>query len=66
MIALATGLIKRGHEVTICAPPENEELARNNGCRFEPLGIDIKKAVKENPEEQKGGVTVKISPAGQE
>jgi len=28
MIALATGLIKKGHEVLIVAPPENEELAR--------------------------------------
>jgi UDP:flavonoid glycosyltransferase YjiC (YdhE family) len=27
MVELATGLIKKGHEVIICAPPENEELA---------------------------------------
>lgn len=63
MVALATGLIKKGHEVTICAPPENEELVRRYDCQFEPIGINLKKAVKENPEKQKrGGVAAKISP----
>jgi UDP:flavonoid glycosyltransferase YjiC (YdhE family) len=28
MVALAEGLLRRGHEVTICAPPENEELVK--------------------------------------
>ena len=61
MIALATGLMKNGHEVLVVAPPENEELAKRFGCRFEPLGSSIKKAVEENPENQKGGVAAKIS-----
>jgi vancomycin aglycone glucosyltransferase len=63
MVALATGLMKNGHEVIICAPPENEELVRQNNCPFIVFGPGIKKAVKENPKKQKGGVAVKISPA---
>jgi vancomycin aglycone glucosyltransferase len=63
MIALATGLIKKGHEVIICAPSENEQLARTYNCQFVAFGPEIKKAVKENPKKQKGGVAVKISPS---
>jgi vancomycin aglycone glucosyltransferase len=62
MIALATGLIKKGHEVIICAPSENEQLARKYNCQFVTFGPEIKRAVKENPEKQTGGVAVKISP----
>jgi vancomycin aglycone glucosyltransferase len=61
MIALATGLIKKGHEVLIVAPPENETLIKQYDCQFEPLGSSIKKAVEENPEKQKGGVAATIS-----
>jgi vancomycin aglycone glucosyltransferase len=62
MIALATGLMKNGHEVIICAPSENEQLARKYNCRFVAFGPEIKKDIKENPEKQKGGVAVKITP----
>jgi vancomycin aglycone glucosyltransferase len=62
MVALATGLMKNGHEVLIIAPPENEELARRYDCKFEPWGQSMKKAVNENPEKQKGGVAATISP----
>ena len=62
MVALADGLIKRGHEVTICAPPENKELISRVNCRFIPFGPSPKKAAKEDPSKQKGGVAVKISP----
>jgi vancomycin aglycone glucosyltransferase len=61
MVALASGLIKKGHEVIICAPSENEELALQNGCQFVSFGPEIKREVKENPEKQTGGVTVKIT-----
>lgn len=50
MVALATGLMKNGHEVIICAPPENEELARRNNCRFMAFGPGIKKLVRDKPE----------------
>lgn len=62
MVALATGLIKNGHEVIICAPSENEQLALQYHCTFIPFGPEIKKSVKENPDKQKGGLAVKISP----
>jgi vancomycin aglycone glucosyltransferase len=60
MIALATGLMKNGHEATIYAPPEHEELARLNNCQFVAFGPEVKKSVKENPEKNKGGVAAKI------
>jgi vancomycin aglycone glucosyltransferase len=63
MIALATGLINKGHEVIICAPSENEELARNYNCQFVKFGPEIRKKIRENPEKQKGGVAVQISPS---
>jgi UDP:flavonoid glycosyltransferase YjiC (YdhE family) len=62
MVALATGLMKNGHEVIICAPPENEELVRQNNGQFRAFGPGIKKEVRENPQKQKGGVAVQISP----
>jgi len=62
MVALATGLMKNGHEVIICAPPENEELVRRNNCQFVAFGPGIKKLVRDNPEKQKGGAVVTISP----
>lgn len=63
MIALSTGLIRKGHDVIIYAPPENEELAGRYSCPFVPFGPGVKKDLKENPEKQKGGIAVKISPA---
>ena len=63
MVALALGLMQKGHEVIICAPPENEEFVMRNNCQFVPFGPGIKKAIKENPEKQKGGVAVKITPS---
>jgi vancomycin aglycone glucosyltransferase len=62
MIALATGLINKGHEVIIYAPAENESLAATYNCPFVAFGPEIRKKIKENPESQKGGVAVKISP----
>jgi vancomycin aglycone glucosyltransferase len=63
MIALAAGLKKKGHEVIVCAPPENEQLAASNDCPFMAFGPELKKEIRENPEKQKGGVAVKITPA---
>ena len=62
MVALATGLISRGHKVVILAPPEHEELVTSHSVDFMPFGPEIKKKIRENPEKQKGGVAVKISP----
>jgi len=62
MIALATGLTEKGHDVVICAPSENEQLAKSYNCKFIPFGPEIKKSIKEKPEQQKGGVAIKITP----
>jgi vancomycin aglycone glucosyltransferase len=62
MVALAAGLIKKGHEVLVCAPPENEDLIRQNNCPFIAFGPGIQKEIREKPEKQKGGVAVTISP----
>jgi vancomycin aglycone glucosyltransferase len=62
MVALATGMMKNGHEVLICAPPENEDLVRRNNCPFVAFGPGIQREVREKPEKQKGGVAVTISP----
>ncbi len=62
MVALATGLISRGHKVVILAPPENKELVTSHSVDFLPFGPEVKKKIRENPEKQKGGVAVKISP----
>ena len=63
MIALATGLMKNGHEVVICAPSENEQLVRSYDCQFIAFGPEIKKAIKDNPEKQKSGVAIRITPS---
>jgi len=63
MVALSTGFIKNGHNVIICAPPENEELAIQNNCQFIAFGPSPQKAVKEDGHKMKGGVTAKISPS---
>lgn len=61
MIALATSLNKKGHEATVYAPPEHEEFAKLHDCPFVAFGPDVSKAVKENPEGQKGGKVVMVS-----
>ncbi len=61
MVALATGMMKHGHEVIFCAPPENEELVKRYNCPFVPFGINLRELYKQNPD-IKGGITVQISP----
>jgi vancomycin aglycone glucosyltransferase len=62
MVAMGKGLRERGHEVTICAPPENEKLAGQSNCCFIPFGPSISKEIKDHPEGQKGGIAVTLSP----
>jgi vancomycin aglycone glucosyltransferase len=61
MLALAGGLIKKGHEIIFCAPPENEELVRRYDCPFVAFGPDYKKFFNQNPG-YKGGATAAPSP----
>ena len=62
MLALATGLIKNGHEIVCCAPPENEELAKRYSIPFVAFGPNYKELFKQNAQ-MKGGATKSPSPA---
>jgi vancomycin aglycone glucosyltransferase len=53
MLALALGLRKGGHEVMLCAPPENEELVRSYDCPFTALGTSIKERFEINASKRK-------------
>jgi len=56
MLALATGLIKNGHKIICCVPPENEELAKRYNIQFEAFGPNYKELFKQNAQ-MKGGPT---------
>ena len=51
MVALALAMRKAGHEIILCAPPENEGLATAYGCPFAAIGSSIKELF------QKGAAT---------
>lgn len=53
MLALADGLIKRGHEVLFCANPENEKLVTSYNCSFIPFGPNVKEQMKINAANKK-------------
>jgi len=61
MLALAIELIKSGHEIVFCAPPENEELVKRYNCPFVPFGPNYKELFKQNAQ-IKGGATAAPSP----
>jgi len=61
MLALAEGLQKNGHEIILCAPPENEELVKRYNCPFVPFGPNYKEIFKQNAN-MKGGATTSPSP----
>jgi len=61
MIALALGLIKNGHEVVCCVPPENEELVKRYNCQFVAFGPNYLELFKKNAQ-FKGGATAAPSP----
>jgi vancomycin aglycone glucosyltransferase len=60
MMALALGLINKGHEAILYATPENEEFALQYNCPFVPFGKNLKEIFKNA--EIKGGITVKLPP----
>ena len=61
IVALATGLLKNGHEIILCAPPENAELAKQHNCPFVAFGPNYKELFKKNAQ-IKGGVTAAPTP----
>ncbi len=61
MLALAIGLKKNGHEVILCAPPENEELVTKYNCPFVAFGPNYLELFKKNSQ-FKGGATAAPTP----
>ncbi len=61
MLALASGLIRNGHEIVFCAPPENEELIKRYNCSFIAFGPNYKELFKKNAQ-MKGGATKAPTP----
>ncbi|MBF0225312.1 MAG: glycosyltransferase family 1 protein [Desulfobacterales bacterium] len=49
ILALSLALKKAGHNVTLCAPPENKEWIENYQCPFHPLGDNLKEAMEKIP-----------------
>ncbi len=50
MIALGKALIKKGYEIVICAPPENEDLVKSYDCEFVKFGPNYKELFKKRYE----------------
>lgn len=48
MLALATALKEKGHDILFIANPENEEFVKSYGCRFVPFGPNVKEQIREN------------------
>jgi vancomycin aglycone glucosyltransferase len=61
MLALATGLIRNGHEIIFCAPPENEELLKRYNCPFIVFGPNYKEIFSKSGH-KKSGATAAPSP----
>lgn len=61
MIALAKAYQKKGHDIIMCAPPENEELTKRYDCPYVPFGPNYKEIFKKNAG-MKGGASVSPSP----
>jgi vancomycin aglycone glucosyltransferase len=61
MVALATGLLKNGHEIIFLAPPENKDIVERHNLRFVPFGPSYKELFKQKAG-MKGGATASPSP----
>jgi len=50
LLALALGLVRRGHRATLVAPPDFAEEAREFGIAFHPMGLSIRGMLEEHRE----------------
>lgn len=48
ILVLATALREVGHQITVCAPPNNYQLCADRGIPFHPIGSDIQVWAQEN------------------
>jgi vancomycin aglycone glucosyltransferase len=61
MVGLATGLMKKGHEVIIFAPPVNEKVVRRYNCKYEPFGTGLEPSFNLNPEKKGSSGVINLS-----
>jgi UDP:flavonoid glycosyltransferase YjiC (YdhE family) len=54
MVALGKTLQQRGHTVKIAAPPDFAEWITNQGFDFAPVGTDMKRYLRDNPDSLSG------------
>jgi UDP:flavonoid glycosyltransferase YjiC (YdhE family) len=48
MLGLAAGLIARGQQAVVCAPPDLRHFVEERGLEFRPLGTDVHRFLEEN------------------
>ena len=58
MLGLAAGLVARGQQAVVCAPPDLRHLVEARGLEFRPLGTDIHRFLKENADALQRGPVV--------
>jgi len=60
MLGLAAGLVARGQEVVVCAPPDLRHLVEGRGLDFRPLGTDIHRFLGEHADALRRGPVVSM------
>jgi UDP:flavonoid glycosyltransferase YjiC (YdhE family) len=58
MLGLAAGLVERGHQTAVCAPPDLRRFVEEQGLAFQPLGTDIHRFLAENAAALRRGAVV--------
>lgn len=54
MVALARGLLARGHEVRFCGPTDFQATIAANGLEFVDLGVDVQRFLEAHPDLNSG------------
>jgi UDP:flavonoid glycosyltransferase YjiC (YdhE family) len=60
MVGLAAGLVDRGQQAVVCAPPDLRHLVEARGLEFRPLGTDIHRFLGENADALRRGPVVAV------
>lgn len=58
MLGLAAGLIARGQQAVVCAPPDLRHFVEERGLEFRPLGTDVHRFLGENADALRRGPVV--------
>ncbi|WP_268626507.1 glycosyltransferase [Paenibacillus alvei] len=60
MLALANELMRLGHDVVVCAPPNNDSFVRKCGFQFIPIGVDFQALLQEHADKVMGKNPMRI------